>query len=121
MNGSVDPTATGVLRRDARYGRWLRENFRLPALFTIAGGFVTASIWIWNQHVDLQDLKKRDPTEQLNRMESQQGQILRQLATLQADMTNVAARVTRQEAQWDRVTQVAEAPLPRRPRSRVIQ
>jgi hypothetical protein len=114
----ADHSSTDVFRRDAPVWAWLRRNFGLRSL---AGAGIASLIWIWNQHVDLQDLKKHDPTEQLNRMEAQQGEILRQIATLQADVTNVSARVTRQEAQWDRVTQVAETAPPRRPRSRVVQ
>jgi hypothetical protein len=108
---SADPTATDVLRRDAPVWAWLRRNFGLR---TLAGAAAASALWLWNQHVDLQDLKKRDPTEQLTRIEGQQGEILRQIATLQANMDNVAARVTRQEAQWDRVTQVAESAPARR-------
>jgi hypothetical protein len=109
-------TATAVLQKLAPGWGWLRENFKLPPVLAIAGLLVSSGAWIYSQHTDIQSLKKRDPKPQLDRIESQLSQILQQQAGMRVDLANQAQRIARQEAQWDRVTQVAETPTRRRSR-----
>lgn len=109
-----DPGATAVLQRIAPGWAWVRENFKLPPVLAITGLVVSSGAWIYSQHLDLQSLKKRDPAVQLDRIERQLSLVLQQQAAMRVDLANQGQRIARQEAQWDRVTQVAETPTRRR-------
>lgn len=121
-----DLSATDVLKRGAVVGLWVRARWKLLSWIagvtvSVLGALASAALWVLHQTWDVEELQKRDPTDQLNRIEAKQTEILTQLAGVKSDLTNIEGRVGRQEAQWDRVTELAEAPPHRRPRSRVIQ
>lgn len=51
MTSELDPAASAVFRRVAPAWWWLRENFKWPALVTIAGMLVTSGGFLLSQHL----------------------------------------------------------------------
>jgi hypothetical protein len=51
MASELDPAASAVFRRVAPAWWWLRENFKWPALVTIAGVLVTSFGFLESQHL----------------------------------------------------------------------
>jgi len=54
---------TGIFERQFRRRlpalAWLRQNFTLPAVVTIAGLVAGGSAWLWNQHEAIKELQRR--------------------------------------------------------------
>jgi hypothetical protein len=115
----TDPgSITGALRRIDPVWWWLRENFRLPSLVAIAGCVVTSAAWIYSQHLDLEQLKKHDPSAKLEEIAGQLSAVLQAQSAMQQRLEDFGDRIDRQEARWDRVDQVAEATPHKRTRPR---
>jgi len=111
----LDASATAVLKRYAPGWAWLRENFKLPAILTLAGVFVAAGSWIWSQHAALERLEGReDPQPHLERIEAKLGTILEAQAAMHQQLADFGRRIDEQQRKWDRVEEVAESRIPRR-------
>lgn len=107
-----DGGATGILKRQAPLWWWLRENFKLPAIGTLAGCIVTAGVWIGSQHADLQQLKKQGPA--LERIEAQLSEVLQSQSAMKQQLADFGERIDRQDQKWARVEDAAEIRVPRR-------
>jgi hypothetical protein len=93
---------------------WLRAHFPLPSLATIGGVFVTAGLWIWSQHADLQDLKKHDPTPALAQISTQLSAVLETQAAMKQQLADFGRRIDEQDHKWERVEEAAEIRIPRK-------
>lgn len=109
---STDSTAT--FRRVAPAWAWLRDNFKLPAVLSIAAVLSTAMVGYLGQRADLKAIRRADPTQRLERLEAKLEQLLEQRAADRQQLADVAAEVEAQREHWDRVQRLAELPpLPR--------
>jgi hypothetical protein len=105
------PTATAVLQRLAPGWAWARHNFTLPALLTIGAVLATSAAWIGSQHADLVELRGRlKGLATAHQVDELHGDLARLLERVDEQ----SDRLARLEAWQDRVTQVAETPVPRR-------
>ena len=94
---------------------WLRAHFPLPSLATIAGVLLGASAWIFDQHLDLQQLKAReDPKPRLERIEGKLGELLEAEAGMKEQLIDFGRRIDQQDQKWQRVEQAAEIRIPRK-------
>ena len=103
-------STTVVLRRLSPAWAWVRDNFKLPALLAIAGIVAGAGSWLWQQQLELAQLKKSmfDPRPRLETLERDQAALRQQLDDLQP-------RVEQQDENWARVYGIAAEPARRRP------
>jgi hypothetical protein len=113
----ADPTATATFRRVAPGWAWLRDNFSLPAVLSIAGIVIAAGVGYLEQRADLKAIRNADPTQRLERLEADVKTLLEQHAADRQQLQDLAVEVAAQRAQWDRVEKVAESvPAPGRRR-----
>lgn len=110
-SGGETPTQT--FRRIAPGWAWLRENFSLPAVLSLAGVVLAAGVGYLEQRSDLRAIRAADPTQRLERLESDVKLLLEQRAADRQQLDDLAKEVAAQRAQWDRVEQVAETAPPR--------
>ena len=114
----MEENPTQNLRRLAPGWAWLRDNFSLPAVLSIAGIVLAAGVGYLEQRADLKAIRKADPTQRLERLETDVKTLLEQHAADRQQLLDLADEVAAQRAQWDRVEKVAEAEPARRPRRR---
>lgn len=115
-SGGETPTQT--FRRLSPGWAWLRANFSLPAVLSIAGVILVAGVGYLDQRSDLKAIRKADPTKRLDRLEADIKLLLEQRAADRQQLDDLAKEVAAQRAQWDRVEQVAETAPPRLRRHR---
>jgi hypothetical protein len=108
-------SVTAILKRSDPLWWWLRENFRLPSLIAIATCVLTATAWIYTQHLDLRLLKEHDPGPKLEEIAGQLSAVLQAQSAMQQRLEDFGQRVDRQEHKWERVEEVAAAPIARLP------
>jgi hypothetical protein len=102
---SEDPGATAVLRRIAPGWAWLRDNFKLPALVTIAG-LVAAGVVGY-----LQVINRPDLTPRLEKIEAALADIREAQASERQQLADVAGEVASQRGDWKHAAEVAGKPL----------
>lgn len=113
----MEESPTQNLRRLAPGWAWLRENFSLPAVLSLAGIVLAAGVGYLEQRADLKAIRNADPTARLERLETDVKTLLEQHAADRQQLQDLAGEVAAQRAQWDRVEKVAEsAPASRRRR-----
>jgi hypothetical protein len=105
-----DGSVTSRLRAVDPVWWWVRENFKLPSLLTIAGCVLTAAAWLYMQHVDLVELKKHDPGPKLESIAAQLTAVLQAQSAMQQRLNDFADRIDEQERRWERAEQIASAP-----------
>jgi hypothetical protein len=105
--------ATGILKRRAPVWWWLRKNFTLPVVLTIAGVVLAAGKGYLDGRADLRDLKRRDPGPQLERIAHQVDQVLQSQAAMKQQLVDFNRRVAAQEDEWKIVHQAAAQRVPR--------
>ncbi len=111
----MEENPTQTLRRLAPGWAWLRDNFKLPAVLSIAGVILVGGVGYLEQRADLKAIRKADPTQRLERLEAKLTRLLEDHAADRRQLQDLAAEVAYQRAEWDRVEKVAEAePAPRR-------
>ena len=88
---------------------WLRENFKLPSLGAIGALVLSAGGWIWSQHMALEHLAGK--LEGLATA-AQVQELAGKLEVLRSQGDDQDERLGRLEQQWDRVTRVADEPIP---------
>lgn len=112
----MDPSPTQTaLRRLSPGWAWVRENFKLPAVLSIAGVVLAAGVGYLEQRSDIKAIRAADPTKKLDRLEADVKTLLEQHAADRQQLQDLANEVAAQRAQWDRVERVAETePAPRR-------
>jgi flagellar motility protein MotE (MotC chaperone) len=113
---SEDENATQTLRRIAPGWAWLRDNFSLPAVLSIAGIVLAGAVGYLEQRADLKALRSADPTKRLERLEADVRDLLEQHAAEQQQLQDVAKEVAAQSELWARVERVAESEPQRRKR-----
>lgn len=114
-----EPAASSVTARLKRADPawwWLRENFKLPAVLTIAGCVLSSGAWLWTQHTDLVELKSHDPGPKLEAIAGELAELLRTQAVMQQRLEDFAQRIDAQERRWEHVEEVADAPPHRKAR-----
>jgi hypothetical protein len=109
----VDETPTQTFRRIAPGWAWLRANFSLPAVLSIASVVLVAGVGYLEQRADLKAIRQADPTARLERLENDIKTLLEQRAADRQQLDDLASEVAAQRRQWDRVEQVAETAPPR--------
>lgn len=109
----MEPSVTSRLKVADPLWWWLRENFKLPSLITIAGCLLTSAAWLYTQHADLVQLKAHDPGPELKAIAEQLAAVLRSQSAMQQRLDDFALRIDAQERRWERVESIAETP-PRR-------
>lgn len=109
----MDETPTQTFRRIAPGWAWLRANFSLPAVVSIAGIIVAAGVGYLEQRADLKAIRRADPTKKLERLEADVTLLLEHRAADRQQLSDLANEVAAQRAQWERVEQVAETTPPR--------
>ena len=112
----ADPAATATFRRVAPGWSWLRDNFSLPAVLSIAGTIALAGAGYLEQRSDLKAILKADPTARLERLEADVKTLLEEHAADRQQLIDLASDVADQRAHWERVERVADTPVPRRSR-----
>jgi len=113
----VEENATQTLRRLAPGWAWLRANFSLPAVLSLAGVVLAAGVGYLDQRADLKAIRKADPTARLEHLEADLKTLLEDRAADRQQLQDLAAEVAAQRAQWAHVARVAgtaPAPHPRR-------
>lgn len=113
----MDENPTQNLRRLAPGWAWLRDNFSLPAVVSIAGIVLAAGVGYLEQRADLKAIRRADPTKRLERLEADLKTLLQDHAADRQQLEDLASEVAAQRAQWDRVERVAET-VPAHRRSR---
>lgn len=114
----MEESPTQSLRRLAPGWGWLRENFKLPAVLSIAGVVLAAAVGYLEQRSDLKAIRAADPTQKLERLEADVKTLLEEHAADRQQLEDLAAEVGAQRAQWDRAERVAETAPPQHPRRR---
>lgn len=102
-----DQGATAVLRRVAPGWGWLRDNFKLPALLTIAG-LVAAGVVGYLQVINRPDLAPR-----ITALEASIASIQQSQAAAKQEAEDFNRRVAAQEDEWKIVHQAAAQRVPR--------
>lgn len=111
-----EPSVTSRLKVADPLWWWLRENFKLPSIITIAGCLITSAAWLYTQHADLVQLKAHDPGPQLEAIAGKLSAVLQAQSAMQQRLDDFADRIDSQERRWERVESIAAAPPPRRRR-----
>jgi hypothetical protein len=114
MIASEEGPLTRRLRKLDPSWWWLRAHFPLPSLATIAGVLLSAGLWIWTQHADLQDLKKHDPAPALAQIDAKLSTVLETQAAMKQQLADFGQRLDQQDLKWARVEDAAEIRIPRR-------
>lgn len=97
-NDHAEGPLTRRLRRLDPTWWWLRENFKLPSLATIAGVLASAGVWIWSQHTALERLAgKLDGLATADQVAALAGSV----NVLRAQVGDQGDRLDRLERNWD--------------------
>ena len=108
-----EPSVTSRLKVADPLWWWLRENFKLPSLITIALSLATSAAWLYTQHADLAQFKAHDPGPQLEAIASKLSAVLQAQSAMQQRLDDFSQRIDSQERRWEHVESVADTP-PRR-------
>jgi hypothetical protein len=104
---SAEGPLTRRLRRLDPTWWWLRENFKLPSVSALAGVILAAGTWIWQQHSELVELgRKIDKLATSAEVAALDSHV----DVLEAELGDQGDRLSRVEANWDRVQGVADEP-----------
>lgn len=114
MMASEEGPLTRRLRQLDPAWWWLRAHFPLPSIGAIGGILVSAGLWIWSQHADLQDLKKHDPAPALAQIDTKLSAVLETQAAMKQALTDFGRRIDQQDQKWQRVEEAAEIRIPRK-------
>jgi hypothetical protein len=111
-------SVTSLLKRADPAWWWIRENFKLPSVLTIAGMLVSGGAWLWTQHSNVRDLEKRvvaikDPTPRFDRLEARTQALELDAAAAKQRAEDFSRRVADQEDEWKIVHQAAAQLVPR--------
>lgn len=109
QGGELDELgATAVLKRAAPAWWWLRKNFTLPAVLTIAGILAASATWLWHQHQAIEDLRRRpDLGPQLAGLAARLDANELERARQREQLKDLAGRTERLEENWDRAGLIA--------------
>jgi len=108
----VREDTTAALRRLSPGWAWARENFKRPALLTIAALVVGGTFTVLQQRAELLVLKRNQP--KLEKISEQLAQVLQEQAAQRQRMDYLGTELARQGAKWERVEEAADIRIPRR-------
>lgn len=114
MSEGAETAVTSLLKRYDPLWWWLRENFKLPSIITIAGCLLTSAAWLYTQHTDLTLQQKRDPEPHLQVIEAQLSEVLQAQSAMKQQLADFGQRIDRQDQKWQRAEEAAEIRIPGR-------
>jgi len=116
----AEGSVTAILKRADPLWWWLRENFKLPSLISLALAIAGAGSWIYVQRSDLAGLDRQIKNLATSDQVSAVGESLKALSVQLDDQGD---RLDRLERNWDDAGRVAAEFKPRRralPRPRPV-